>query len=131
MPTKPLLAVTAALACLAAAPAPTVLVGATETSGHVLTDADGHTLYTYDLGPCTGSCLDLRRPVHAAGGTTPTLPPGIAGTLGTLARPDDRTLQLTYEGSPLYTYMGDTQPAETNGITPDWHVVPAHYLPTR
>ncbi|MFI7498302.1 hypothetical protein ACIBVL_07230 [Streptomyces sp. NPDC049687] len=127
--TKPLLAVIAALGCLAFAPAPTVLVGATESMGHVLTDTAGHTLYTYDRGLCAGACTDLRRPLRVAAGGTPTLPPGVAGTLGTTTRPDDGTLQLTYDGSPLYTYTGDTQPSETNGITLDWHVVPARYLP--
>ncbi|MFF4585263.1 hypothetical protein [Streptomyces sp. NPDC001388] len=128
--TQPLLAAAAALACLAAAPAPTVLVGSTETMGQILTDPSGLTLYVYDQGPCTGSCLADRKPLHIAAGETPTLPPGVAGTLGAAPRPDDATLQVTYDGSPLYTYAGDAQPAETNGVTLDWHVVPARYLPT-
>ncbi|MEU1182952.1 hypothetical protein ABZ464_36000 [Streptomyces sp. NPDC005820] len=129
-PTTPLLAATAALACLALAPAPTVLVGSTETQGHVLTDTDGHTLYVHDGTLCTGPCTATRHPLRTTADTTPALPPGIAGTLATLPRPDDGTLQLTYDGAPLYTYTGDTQPSETNGITPDWHTVPARYLPT-
>ncbi|MFI1044357.1 hypothetical protein ACH4U3_00845 [Streptomyces griseoruber] len=129
-PTTSLLAVTAALACLAAAPAPTVLVGSTETQGHVLTDTAGQTLYVHDGALCTGPCTDTRHPLRTGADTLPTLPPGIDGTLGTLLRPDDGSLQLTYDGDPLYTYTGDTQPSDTNGITPDWHTVPARYLPT-
>ena len=50
--------------------------------------------------------------------------PGIIGTLGTIKRADGAT-QATYNGHPLYTYAGDTQPgqAKGNGIKGVWHEV--------
>ena len=44
----------------------------------------------------------------------PVAGPGIPGTLGTITRPDG-SAQATYDGHPLYTYLGDTAPGEANG----------------
>jgi predicted lipoprotein with Yx(FWY)xxD motif len=42
------------------------------------------------------------------------VPPGAGATLATITR-DDGSLQLTYNGYPLYTYTGDFNPGDTNG----------------
>ncbi|WP_330308752.1 MULTISPECIES: hypothetical protein [unclassified Streptomyces] len=132
----PLLAAIAIASCLGlphpavAAPEPlplTVMVADTDTMGRVLTDPDGRTLYTYDVEKsgtvdCSGSCTDTRKPLLNPPGTELRLPPGIAGTLGTVARPDGGD-QVTYDGSPLYSYTGDLQPADTNGVDLYWHVI--------
>jgi len=40
--------------------------------------------------------------------------PGITGKLGTITR-SDGTAQATYNGHPLYTYVGDTAPGQAKG----------------
>jgi len=91
----------------------------------VLTNTQGFTLYMFapDTGTasrCNGSCAQIWPPV-----TAPVIAgPGITGTLGTITRADGAT-QATYNGHPLYTYAGDTQPgqAKGNGINGVWHEV--------
>jgi predicted lipoprotein with Yx(FWY)xxD motif len=125
-----LLAVAAASATGPAAPAPpppTVMVADTETLGRVLTDPDGHTLYRYDLDTsttvaCVDPCTITRKPLLTPPGSTLQLPYGIAGTLGTITRPDGGD-QVTYDGSPLYWFTGDRAPADTSGVDLEWHVI--------
>jgi predicted lipoprotein with Yx(FWY)xxD motif len=40
--------------------------------------------------------------------------PGVPGKLGTIKR-SDGTTQATYNGQPLYTYVGDSGPGQANG----------------
>jgi predicted lipoprotein with Yx(FWY)xxD motif len=54
---------------------------------------------------------------------------GVTGKLGTIKRSDGST-QATYNGHPLYTYVGDSAPgqAKGNGLNLSgglWHEVPA------
>jgi len=81
----------------------------------VLTDSSGHTLYwfapdTSGKSTCYGSCAQYWPPVsgpaHAGN--------GITGTLGTTQRTGGG-LQETYNGQPLYTYIGDSGPGQANG----------------
>jgi predicted lipoprotein with Yx(FWY)xxD motif len=84
-------------------------------SVNVLTNADGLTLYwfapdTSTSSKCFGSCATYWPPVFgslAAG-------PGVTGKLGTIKRPGGG-LQATYNGHPLYTYIGDSAPGQANG----------------
>ena len=84
----------------------------------VLTNSKGFTLYwfgpdTSTTSKCTGSCATYWPPV-----TGPvTAGSGVTGTLGTITRADG-TVQATYDGHPLYTYVGDTAPglAKGNGL---------------
>jgi predicted lipoprotein with Yx(FWY)xxD motif len=81
----------------------------------VLTNAGGFTLYwfapdTPAKSNCSGSCATLWPPVKG-----PSAPgPGITGKLGTITR-SDGTAQATYNGHPLYTYVGDTAPGQAKG----------------
>jgi len=73
----------------------------------LLTDAKGLTLYTFAPdGPgksvCYGACAAYWPPVTGNEGAGP----GIAGKIGTIKR-SDGTTQATYDGHPLYTYIGD------------------------
>jgi predicted lipoprotein with Yx(FWY)xxD motif len=55
--------------------------------------------------------------------------PGVPGRVGTIQRTDSSE-QLTYNGHPLYTYIGDTAPGQARGNNLNlngglWHEVPA------
>jgi len=81
----------------------------------VLTNADGLTLYwfapdTKTSSKCFGSCAAYWPPVSGS----PTAGPGVSGKLGTIKRPGGG-LQATYDGHPLYTYIGDNAPGQANG----------------
>ena len=83
--------------------------------GPVLADSKGFTLYwfapdTPAASRCTGSCASYWPPVTGS----PTAGPGVTGTLGTITRPGG-TLQATYDGHPLYTYIGDSGPGQASG----------------
>jgi predicted lipoprotein with Yx(FWY)xxD motif len=95
----------------------------------VLTNAQGLTLYwfapdTSTKSVCNGSCAGYWPPVHGP----LTAGPGVTGRLGTITRADGST-QETYNGHPLYTYVGDSQPGQANGNNLNlnggfWHEVP-------
>jgi len=105
-------------AALAGGPAPTTggsLKTATIRGVTVLTNARGSTLYwfapdTATTSNCTGSCAAYWPPVTG----TPAAGPSVTGKLGTITRPGGTT-QATYDGHPLYTYVGDARPGEANG----------------
>jgi predicted lipoprotein with Yx(FWY)xxD motif len=81
----------------------------------LLANADGRTVYYFaadspDKTTCYGDCALYWTPVAgplSAG-------PGVTGKLGTIRR-NGGELQETYNGRPLYTYVGDNGPGETNG----------------
>ena len=81
----------------------------------VLTSSSGKTLYwfapdTSTTSKCTGSCATYWPPV-----TGPvTAGSGVTGTLSTITR-SDGTMQATYDGHPLYTYVGDTAAGQAKG----------------
>ena len=93
----------------------TTLTAKTIGGKQVLVNSQGFTLYwfapdTATTSKCTGSCATYWPPVKgpAAGGA------GVSGTLGTITRPDGTT-QATYNGHPLYTYVGDKAPGQDKG----------------
>jgi predicted lipoprotein with Yx(FWY)xxD motif len=89
---------------------------ATQVKGvTVVTNAKGFTLYyfapdTPTKSVCNGSCAAYWPPVLGA----QKAGPGVTGTLGTIQRADGST-QATYNGHPLYTYIGDSGPGQANG----------------
>lgn len=95
--------------------------------GMVLVDSKGFTLYrltgeTPSKIECTAACVQSWPPLKASG--SPTGGSGATGTLATAMRPDGIT-QVTYDGVPLYTFAGDTQPGQANGqgIEGKWFAV--------
>jgi predicted lipoprotein with Yx(FWY)xxD motif len=96
----------------------------------VLANAQGLTLYSFApdtpaTSTCYGSCAAYWPP---ATGTT-AASPGLPGKVTTITRTDG-SHQLTYNGHPLYTYIGDTAPGQARGNNLNlngglWHEVPA------
>ena len=100
---------------LAAADVGATLKTARIGSVDVLTNADGLTLYwfapdTSTSSKCFGSCATYWPPVSGSAAAGP----GVTGKLGTIKRPGGG-LQATYNGHPLYTYIGDSAPGQANG----------------
>lgn len=95
----------------------------------VLTNARGLTLYwfapdTPGRSVCYGDCAAYWPPVTGS----PSPGPGVTGTLGTITR-NGGSVQATYDGHPLYTYVGDNAPGQDNGNDLNlngglWHDVP-------
>jgi predicted lipoprotein with Yx(FWY)xxD motif len=81
----------------------------------VLTNAGGYTLYwfapdTPTTSVCNGTCAAYWPPTigsQSAGS-------GVTGTLGTVKR-SDGSIEATYNGHPLYTYVGDSAPGQNTG----------------
>ena len=96
----------------------------------VLTNAKGFTLYSFApdtpaSSKCYGSCAAYWPPVT---GTT-AAGQGLPGKVTTITRTGG-SHQLTYNGHPLYTYIGDTAPGQARGNNINlngglWHEVPA------
>src|SRR5689334_9800156 len=96
----------------------------------VLTNSKGFTLYSFapdtpTTSKCTGSCITYWPPVKGPA----TAGAGVTGKLATIKR-SDGSVQATYNGHPLYTYVADTAPgqAKGNGLNLSggvWHEVAA------
>jgi predicted lipoprotein with Yx(FWY)xxD motif len=105
-------------------------IGGTEIEGlgNVLVDSEGMTVYdfTVDKGTmseCYGGCEKIWPPVTTTG--KPTAGEGaMSSALGTTKRKDG-TLQVTYNGHPLYTFAPDKAPGEANGqeVEGTWFVL--------
>jgi predicted lipoprotein with Yx(FWY)xxD motif len=98
----------------------------------ILVNSSGLTLYKFsadsgNMSACNGGCTAVWPPLTVAAGTTPKGGPGTGGTFATITRTDG-TLQVTYDGHPLYTFTGDSSAGATSGqnLTSDggkWTVV--------
>jgi predicted lipoprotein with Yx(FWY)xxD motif len=95
-----------------------VSLGNVSKLGMVLVDSNGLTLYDFhkDKGgasACYGACAEGWPPLITEG--EPQVGNGAsAARLGTTERKDG-SLQVTYAGHPLYTYVVDKKPGEANG----------------
>jgi predicted lipoprotein with Yx(FWY)xxD motif len=83
------------------------------------------TMDTKDSGTsaCTGNCIKNWPALTVPAGQTPTAGTGVTGTLATITRPDDGTLQVTYNGLPLYFFINDKAPGDSNGVYENWEAV--------
>jgi predicted lipoprotein with Yx(FWY)xxD motif len=84
-------------------------------SATLLTNSKGFTLYwfvpdTSTTSKCDASCIKYWPPVPgpASAGS------GVTGTLGVITR-SNGAKQATWNGHPLYTYVGDTSPGTAKG----------------
>jgi predicted lipoprotein with Yx(FWY)xxD motif len=86
--------------------------------GKILVDSQGRTLYLFqkDSGStssCTGACASAWPPLRSSGNPV-VLGAANASLAGTTARSDGKP-QATYNGHPLYSFVMDTEPGDTNG----------------
>jgi predicted lipoprotein with Yx(FWY)xxD motif len=84
-------------------------------SQQVVVDSSGMTLYWFAIDTptksnCSGQCATFWPPVKGP----VTAGSGVTGTLGTITR-SDGTKQATYDGHPLYTFVGDKSPGQNTG----------------
>lgn len=88
-------------------------------ASQVLTGQGGKTLYiltkdTSSASTCTGSCATTWPPLTVPSGMQAMAGSGVMGKLGTISRPDG-TMQVTYDGHPLYYFKGDSAGGQANG----------------
>ena len=88
--------------------------------GDVVANATDRTLYVLSVEAgskvvCKGACLKAWPPllVPKSEAKVP-LSPAVKGKIGFVAR-SKTTKQVTLNGYPLYTFVGDTKPGEANG----------------
>jgi predicted lipoprotein with Yx(FWY)xxD motif len=104
--------------------------------GEILVDADGMTLYLFDVDEqgeptCYDDCEAAWPPLTTDG--DPVAGDGVdEGLLGTAER-EDGEAQVTYDDWPLYYWAGDSSPGDTNGqgVNDVWWVVTADGTPVR
>jgi predicted lipoprotein with Yx(FWY)xxD motif len=95
-----------------------ITVGTAAGVGKVLVDSNGLTLYYFQKdqngeSACYGPCEQGWPPLTTEG--APQAGEGaMASKLGTTKRKDG-TIQVTYAGWPLYTFVEDKKPGEDNG----------------
>jgi len=86
--------------------------------GEHLVGPNGHTLYLFEkdtgsTSTCTGACAAAWPPLVTTGAPTAG-GAADADLLGTTKRPDG-TMEVTYNGHPLYYFSGDAAPGDTAG----------------
>ena len=126
----PSAAAPSAAAPASAAAGVTVEAKAVGAIGTVLVDGKtGLTVYIFtkdvkDSGKsaCSGGCLGTWPALTVPAGATPSGGSGVTGKLGTITR-DDGTLQVTYNGLPLYFFKNDQAPGDANGVYENWEAV--------
>jgi len=114
-----------------AAGGPVIMTATVGTQGTlVVASANGMTVYTFTkdvansgTSACTGGCLTKWPAVTVPAGSTAAGASSVTGKIGTITRTDDGTLQVTYNGLPLYFYSGDKAAGDANGIYTGWAAV--------
>lgn len=99
-------------------------------AGTILVDGStGMTLYNFEKdvkdsgkSACGSGCISTWPALTVAAGATPKGGDGVTGTLATITR-DDGTLQVTYNGLPLYFFKNDKAPGDLNGVYANWVTV--------
>ena len=112
----------------------TVITTHAGSAGAFLTNGSGRTVYLWakdgmNMSACSGACAAAWPPVPATGKLTAT-GGAKASDLGTITR-SDGTKQATYDGHPLYYFVGDSAAGQANGQGSDnfgakwWLVAPS------
>ena len=94
-------------------------VGVGHTSlGRVIVDSKGRTLYLFEKdtsrhSACSGQCAQYWPPLLTHG--APVARTGLKKSLLGKIKRANGSQQVTYAGHPLYLYVGDSKPGQTNG----------------
>jgi predicted lipoprotein with Yx(FWY)xxD motif len=125
-----LVALLVASPVFAQATATTVSLGKTDALGTFLVGKDGLTLYVFTPDPlnesvCTDKCAEAWPPLTVDSADKLTVADGIPGDFATITRKDG-SLQVTYNGLPLYYWFKDAKAGDTTGhrVARTWWVVP-------
>src|SRR3954466_13542782 len=110
-------AAVAATGSAAAAKSPTLKLRKT-SYGKILVDKSGRTLYAFghdkkDKSRCSGDCAKNWPPATAP--KHPTVASGISKSKLKVIKRGDGSRQLSYNGHPLYRFIADGKPGDTNG----------------
>lgn len=100
----------------------TVITTHAGSAGAFLTAGSGRAVYLWamdgmNMSACSGACAAAWPPVPATGTLTAT-GGAKASDLGTITR-SGGTKQVTYDGHPLYYFVGDSAAGQTNGQASD------------
>ena len=111
-------------------PSATVAVRSTAL-GQILVDGSGRTLYLFaaDQGTassCYGACAGVWPPATATG--APVAGAGVHQSLLATTARKDGSMEVVYNGHPLYYFISDKQPGDTTGqalssFGADWYVL--------
>jgi predicted lipoprotein with Yx(FWY)xxD motif len=96
----------------------TVITTVTASGVTFLTDGSGKAVYLWmkdstNSSACSGACVGAWPPVTATGTVTAS-GSAMSSDLGTITR-SDGTKQVTYNGHPLYYFVGDSAPGMAKG----------------
>jgi predicted lipoprotein with Yx(FWY)xxD motif len=101
--------------------------------GQILVDGNGRTLYLFaadkaGMSTCYGDCASVWPPLLASG--VPLAGAGLDQMLLTTTTRKDGSVELVYNGHPLYYFVSDKQAGETTGqaissFGADWYVLSA------
>jgi len=110
-------------------PVETVVSSKNDALGDFLISANGMTVYTFakdteGVSNCTGDCAKNWPAVTVGATDRLTASADAMGTLGTITL-EDGSLQVTYNGLPLYYFKDDKAPGDTagQGVGDSWFVV--------
>jgi len=116
-----------------APPSATTIALRNSALGPILVDGSGRTLYLFeadatDMSTCNGDCASVWPPLIAHG--TPQAAAGINQSLLSTTMRSDGSLEVVYNGHPLYYFVSDRQAGDVSGeaITSfgaEWYVLSA------
>ena len=112
-------------------PSATTVATRSTALGQILVDSSGRTLYLFaaDQGTsssCYNACAGVWPPLTVTG--APTAGPGVHQSLLASVARKDGSMEVVYNGHPLYYFISDKQPGDTTGqalssFGADWYVL--------
>lgn len=101
--------------------------------GQILVDGNGRTLYLFEadksaMSTCYGDCASVWPPLLTGG--SPVAGPGVNQSLLSTTTRTDGSVEVVYNGHPLYYFVSDKQAGDTTGqalssFGADWYVLSA------